>query len=76
MCGAILWGRNKAIDMGEWSICGGGRLERFYSTYIPIWLSVFLIYIVGCTDLSGKKLLRQVGVGILVTSGKPTWCNG
>ena len=21
---------NKAIDIGAWSICGGGRLERFY----------------------------------------------
>ena len=21
---------NKVIDIGEWLICGGGRLERFY----------------------------------------------
>ena len=27
--------------------------------------------VVVCTDLSGKELHRQVGVGILVTSGKP-----
>ena len=27
---AIAWDRNKAIDIGEWSICGVGRLERFY----------------------------------------------
>ena len=24
--------RNKAIDIGEWSICGGGQIERFYHT--------------------------------------------
>ena len=25
----IVWDRNKAIDIAKWSICGGGRLERF-----------------------------------------------
>ena len=29
-----------------------------------------------CTDLRGEELLRQVGVVIVVTSEKPTWCNG
>ena len=32
--------------------------------------------VVVCIDLWGKELHRQVGVGIVVTSGKPTWCNG
>ena len=27
---AIIWGPMKAGDTGEWSICGGGRLESFY----------------------------------------------
>ena len=27
---AIIWDTNKAIDVGEWPICGGGQLERFY----------------------------------------------
>ena len=27
---AIVWCPNNVIDIGEWSICGGGRLERFY----------------------------------------------
>ena len=27
---AIVWGPIKAIGIGEWSICGGGRLERVY----------------------------------------------
>ena len=31
---AILLDCYKVIDIGEWSICGGGRLERFY--YIGI----------------------------------------
>ena len=26
----IMWGPNKAIDIGEWYICGGGQSERFY----------------------------------------------
>ena len=26
---AFVWDPNKAIDIVEWAICGGGRLERF-----------------------------------------------
>ena len=26
----IVWNQNNAIDIGRWSICGDGRLERFY----------------------------------------------
>ena len=29
---AILNDRNKAINIGEWFICGDGQLERFYCT--------------------------------------------
>ena len=29
---AIIWDRNKTIDIGERSIWGGGQLERFYCT--------------------------------------------
>ena len=29
---AIIWDANKAIDIGEWLICGGGGLERVYCT--------------------------------------------
>ena len=32
--------------------------------------------VVGCTNLSAKELLKQVGVGIVVASGKPTQGNG
>ena len=28
----IIWDRNNAIDIGEWSIWESGRLERFYCT--------------------------------------------
>ena len=28
----IIWDSNKAIDIGNWSICWGGHLERFYCT--------------------------------------------
>ena len=41
---AIAWDPNKSIDVGEWWICGGGRLERFYciplasvTNYIPTY---------------------------------------
>ena len=27
------WVRNKTIDIGKRPICGGGRLERFFSIY-------------------------------------------
>ena len=29
----ILWDLNKAIDIGEWSIWGGGQLETFFYIY-------------------------------------------
>ena len=28
MVWVIAWDPNKVIDIGQWSICGGGRLER------------------------------------------------
>ena len=34
------------------------------------------ICVVVCNHLWGKELHRQVGVVIVMTSGKPTWCNG
>ena len=30
----IVWEPNKAIDIGEWSICGGAQLERFIYIYM------------------------------------------
>ena len=36
---AIVWDRNNATDIGEWSMWGGGRLERFYC--ICIYISNF-----------------------------------
>ena len=38
-----------------------------------IW---FISCVVVCTALWGKGLHRQVSMGIVVTLGKPTWCNG
>ena len=31
------WDPNKAIDRGEWLICGGGRLERFYRIHLDFY---------------------------------------
>ena len=55
---AIVWDQNKAIDVGEWSICGGGWLERFYNMYIvPIYREIvclLLLYVLATsTVISG-----------------------
>ena len=34
----IIWNPNEAVDIGEWSICGGGRLGRFDCT--PFTLNI------------------------------------
>ena len=47
---AIVWDRNKAIGIEEWSICGGGRLGRFHCVYIYIY-----IYIGHCDRISGVR---------------------
>ena len=31
---ATSWDPNEMIDIGEWSICGGSRLKKFYCIYI------------------------------------------
>ena len=47
----IIWESNKAIDIGELSICGGGGLERFYcrgmsDMYIYIYIYTYIcIYV-------------------------------
>ena len=33
---AIVWDPNKAIDIGEWLICGGSWLKRFYCINLSI----------------------------------------
>ena len=35
----VIWDRNKAIDIEDWSICGGGQLERF--DYMHLCISVY-----------------------------------
>ena len=35
----VVWNPNKTISIGEWSICGGGQLERFYCGIICHWPS-------------------------------------
>ena len=44
-----------------------------YHVYVSY---VYVCIIAVCTDLWGKELHRQMGLGIVETSGKPTWCNG
>ena len=56
----IIWDPNKAIDIGRWSTCGGGRLERFYCTcLIAAYLSLYYVNNVSC---SSSLQNRQVGV--------------
>ena len=44
---AIVWDPNKVVDIGEWSICGGGWLERFYFLYMCVCVCV-CVYIYMC----------------------------
>ena len=37
--GAIVWDPNKVIDIGEWSICGDGRLKVLLYTILEAYLS-------------------------------------
>ena len=34
------WDPCKGIDIGEWSMCGGGRLEKFYCICLYIYLCI------------------------------------
>ena len=43
---------------------------KYYKAYNSMGMSS-----VGCTDVSGKQLHRQVDMYLGVTSGKPMWCN-
>ena len=38
---AVIWYSNKAIDIGEWSICGGGRFGRFSCMFLFIYIYFF-----------------------------------
>ena len=42
-CNAIIWYPTKAVGIGEWSICGGGELERFYCIYYTFLCTVTLV---------------------------------
>ena len=61
--------RKMIRDVGDDSLC------ETQSKIVHISLSLLFNTVVGCTDLSGKELHRPVGMGIVVTSRKPLWCN-
>ena len=39
---AIIWDPNKAIDIGEWLICVGGRLKMLYCMYIYMHTDIYI----------------------------------
>ena len=49
----------------------GNNVRPHYNATMRM-LSKVLANVVVCADLSGKELHRQVGVGIVVASQKPT----
>ena len=55
----IVWDPNKAIDIGKWSICGGGLLERFYGIYIYIYIYHF------CLNNSELKYGKKTSASVL-----------
>ena len=44
---SIGWDPYKVIDMGEWSICRGGRLERFYGICEYVYICACIIVLVA-----------------------------
>ena len=55
----LVWDPNKAIDIGEWSICGGDRLKRRYSIYMYIYT-----YIEDWSLCRGDQLERSYSLFI------------
>ena len=39
----IIWDPNNTIDIGEWSICGGGQIESFYCV-LYIYIHIYITY--------------------------------
>ena len=52
---AIVWDTNKAVNIGEWSICGGDQLERFYCHIDTYILPTINIYKYTCIPHSSGK---------------------
>ena len=50
----IFWDPNKAINVGEWPICGGGRVERFY--YIEVCSQLRVVVEAGLCTLRAACL--------------------
>ena len=53
----IVWDPNEVIDIGKWSICGGGRLEVLlctYSKYIQIYICVCVCVFVVALNIERK----------------------
>ena len=53
---SIDWDPNKAIDIGEWSICGGGQLRSVKEVLLYIYIYIYIydywfIYIVYNTTV-------------------------
>ena len=38
---AVVWISNKVVDIGEWSVCEGGRLA--YRGFIVIYIFIYLL---------------------------------
>ena len=52
----IVWDRNKTIDIGEWSICEGGRLESFYCIYIYLHIYIYISIAMYIPDFVAESL--------------------
>ena len=50
---------NNAIDIGEWSICGSGRLERFEYIIFQQQCAFSLIYPQNKCNKGGKKRICE-----------------
>ena len=63
----IVWDPNKAIDREDYSVCGGGRLERIYSlcvlyifTVLFGWLLWFYVLATSKVSIQGDIYIHSI----------------
>ena len=69
----IISDRNKETDMEEWSIWGGGRLERFYCVYMYIYIYIYthsnIYFLEILLFVANAGIHRHVSVDKVIESG-------
>ena len=64
----IIWGPNKAINIKQWSICGGGQLERFYCNWY-LSLPSLVLGINKCMTRTSLESIRTLWLSEILGNG-------